>query len=157
MQGSPRSWQTAAIYPCVQGSWFRSSWTISPRSCTDAKYGISISTCRSPDVSGVKRTDKERILPVSRSLQQRLSTYMELAYGKTHLDTPFFYAKTFQPYSHSAVHSQFKGFLWDVGITYRGKDLGPRIHDLRHPNVKAKTQFFKISKSIFMCQTIDTV
>ena len=81
------------------------------------------------------KNDKERILPVSRSLQQRLSAYKELAHKKTPYDTPFFYAKTFQPYSRSAVHNQFKGFLWDVGITYRGKNFGPRIHDLRHTMV----------------------
>ena len=81
------------------------------------------------------KNGRERILPVSGSLQQRLSSYMGLAHKETLLDAPFFYAKTFQPYSRSAVHSQFKGFLWDVGITYRGKDLGPRIHDLRHTMV----------------------
>ena len=26
----------------------------------------------------------------------------------------------------------FRGFLWDVGIPYRGTDFGPRVHDLRH-------------------------
>ncbi len=35
-------------------------------------------------------------------------------------------------YTTSAISKQFKGFLWDVGIPYRGKDLGPRVHDLRH-------------------------
>ena len=86
------------------------------------------------------KNDKERILPVSRSLQQRLSVYMGLAHKGTSPETPFFYAKAFQPYSYSAVHNQFKGFLWDVGITYRGKDFGPRIHDLRHSYAVAALQ-----------------
>jgi len=81
------------------------------------------------------KNDKERILPVSRSLQHRLVDYMELAHRETRPDTPFFYAKTFIPYSRSAVHNQFKGFLWDVGIPYRGKNFGPRVHDLRHTMV----------------------
>jgi len=81
------------------------------------------------------KNGKERILPVSKSMQQRLVAYMELAHRETLPDTPFFYAKAFRPYSRAAVHNQFKGFLWDVGITYRGKDFGPRIHDLRHTMV----------------------
>ena len=78
------------------------------------------------------KNNRERLLPVSNSLHQMLMHYMAVAHAETDSETPFFYTKTFAPYSRSAVHNQFKGFLWDIGITYRGKDFGPRLHDLRH-------------------------
>lgn len=81
------------------------------------------------------KNDKERLLPVSCSLRNMLMEYAETAHAETDDAAPFFYAKTFIPYSRAAVHNQFKGFLWDIGITYRGKDYGPRLHDLRHTMV----------------------
>ena len=35
-------------------------------------------------------------------------------------------------YTKSAIEKAFRGFLWDVGIPYRGTSLGPRVHDVRH-------------------------
>ena len=81
------------------------------------------------------KNDNERILPVSNSLRHFLINYMATAHAETSETTPFFYAKTFIPCAKPTIQRQFRGFLWDIGITYRGKDYGPRIHDLRHTMV----------------------
>lgn len=78
------------------------------------------------------KNDRERIVPMSKSLANFCRKYV----SEVHVDTapcmPFFYTKARTAYEQSTITKQFKGFLWDVGIPYRGKDFGPRVHDLRH-------------------------
>lgn len=78
------------------------------------------------------KNDIERIVPMSSSLTCCCRRYIQ----DIHLDTPdnmpFFYTKDKKCYSRSAINLAFREFLWDVGITYRGISIGPRLHDLRH-------------------------
>ncbi|NLB80367.1 MAG: tyrosine-type recombinase/integrase [Clostridiaceae bacterium] len=78
------------------------------------------------------KNDKERLVPISSSLKECFRDYWDKAHSETSDDTPFFYTKTHSEYARSGISQNFKNYLWDIGITYRGKDLGPRVHDLRH-------------------------
>ncbi len=78
------------------------------------------------------KNDRERIVPMAESLTAACRCYVSEVHAATAPDTPFFYTKAQTAYEQSTVTKQFKGFLWDVGIPYRGKHFGPRVHDLRH-------------------------
>ncbi|MDR1703867.1 MAG: tyrosine-type recombinase/integrase [Clostridiales bacterium] len=78
------------------------------------------------------KNDNERLVPMSASLLESCAQYVAAVHSDTPDDMPFFYTKERTAYTKSAISKQFKGFLWDVGIPYRGKDRGPRVHDLRH-------------------------
>lgn len=78
------------------------------------------------------KNDRERIVPMSASLAIRCRQYIRNVHQNTSADMPFFYTKEKKPYSKSAIGKAFRGFLWDVGIPYRGISLGPRVHDVRH-------------------------
>lgn len=78
------------------------------------------------------KNDRERIVPMSASLVSRCRQYIQDVHRDTAGEMPFFYTKEKNPYSKSAIEKAFRGFLWDVGIPYRGISLGPRVHDIRH-------------------------
>ena len=78
------------------------------------------------------KNDKERLVPISPSLQEKFCDYSQVAHSQTAEDIPFFYTKARSEYARSGISRNFKNYLWDIGITYRGKDFGPRVHDLRH-------------------------
>ena len=78
------------------------------------------------------KNDYERIVPLSSSLQAQCGHYIQTVHVDTPSDMPFFFTKEHTAYTKSGIGKQFRGFLWDVGIPYRGKDFGPRVHDLRH-------------------------
>ncbi len=78
------------------------------------------------------KNDIERIVPMSTSLTIRCQQYIRDLHRNTSKDTPFFYTKEKKSYSKSTIWRAFRGFLWDVGIPYKGANLGPRLHDIRH-------------------------
>ena len=78
------------------------------------------------------KNDRERIVPMSVSLTEECRKYAQAVHKGTADSIPFFYAKEWTPYSKSAIGKFFRGILWDVGIPYREKQLGPRVHDIRH-------------------------
>nr|DAK95003.1 MAG TPA: SITE SPECIFIC RECOMBINASE XERD [Caudoviricetes sp.] len=78
------------------------------------------------------KNDRERIVPMSATLASQCRRYIREVHQDTTEDMPFFYTKEKKPYSKSAIEKAFRGFLWDVGIPYRGTSLGPRVHDVRH-------------------------
>ena len=78
------------------------------------------------------KNDRERLVPMSASLTSRCSQYIRRVHQDTPDETPFFYTKEKKPYSKSTIDKAFRGFLWDIGIPYRGTSLGPRVHDVRH-------------------------
>lgn len=78
------------------------------------------------------KNDRERIVPMSESLARRCLQYTQVVHQNTSEDMPFFYTKEKKRYTKSTVEKAFRGFLWDVGIPYRGTSLGPRVHDIRH-------------------------
>lgn len=74
----------------------------------------------------------ERLVPMSGTLTEECRKYMRSVHQTTSDSIPFFYTKTWTPYSKSTIEKFFRSILWDVGIPYRGTQLGPRVHDLRH-------------------------
>ena len=40
------------------------------------------------------------------------------------------------------VYQRYRRYLEKAGIPHGGKGHGPRLHDIRHPNVKPKTKSF---------------
>lgn len=78
------------------------------------------------------KNDRERIVPMSNSLIGRCLRYIRDVHQDTPEDMPFFYTKEKRRYAKSSIEKAFRGFLWDVGIPYRGTSLGPRVHDVRH-------------------------
>ena len=78
------------------------------------------------------KNDSERIVPMSSTMTEACRRYIIAAHADTSDDTPLFYTKERGSYSKSTIEKAFRGYLWDVDIPYRGKDLGPRLHDLRH-------------------------
>ena len=74
----------------------------------------------------------ERLAPMSESLTAQVKSFMAECHQGTPETTPLIYKKFFKKYEISTIGKEFKGFLWDAGIPYRGKDVGPRVHDLRH-------------------------
>lgn len=78
------------------------------------------------------KNDRERIVPMSDSLTNYCKQYVLKVHHDTPEDMPFFYTKARKHYEKASINKEFRGFLWDVGIPYRGKDLGPHVHDVRH-------------------------
>jgi len=78
------------------------------------------------------KNDRERIIPMSGSLLEMCRKFLLEVHSGTPTDMPLFYTKSRTPFCHSAIQQQFRNLLWDIGIPYQGKDVGPRIHDIRH-------------------------
>lgn len=75
--------------------------------------------------------DKERLVPVSPSLQQRLRNYAQLL-GERPLDAQFFPDGRGERLTHAVVYKTFRTILWQMRIPHVGRGHGPRVHDLRH-------------------------
>lgn len=81
-------------------------------------------------VSG--KNGKERLVPISDSLARHCSVFISSVHNghdETHL---LFHSRDCKPYTKSNIDKYFRSLLWDVGIPYCGKFLGPRLHDIRH-------------------------
>lgn len=74
----------------------------------------------------------ERFVPMSATLTKECCKYVQIVHKHTKDSAPLFYTKAGSHYSKSAIEKFFRDVLWDVGIPYRGTQLGPRVHDLRH-------------------------
>lgn len=78
------------------------------------------------------KNGRERLVPMSLSLTKRCQDYATNVLTEIKPDSYFFSGRLSQPYSRSGIGKAFRGFLWDAGIPYLGKDRGPSVHDLRH-------------------------
>ncbi len=78
------------------------------------------------------KNGRERLVPMSHSLAKRCQDYAMNILKENKPDSYFFSSRLAQPYSRSGIGKAFRGFLWDAGIPYLGKDRGPSVHDLRH-------------------------
>jgi integrase len=87
-------------------------------------------------VQGVLRINgakfgKNRLVPPALTLLQRLQKYSD-ELGRQPTGAYFFPSPCGGYWSRSAVYGIFRGLLQQSHIPYRGKGLGPRVHDLRH-------------------------
>jgi integrase/recombinase XerD len=74
---------------------------------------------------------KDRQVPVSAALRDRLAGYHARVAGRTGGEW-FFPGAAGQPLTLMNVERNFRRFLWQARISHGGKGHGPRIHDLRH-------------------------
>ena len=75
---------------------------------------------------------KDRQLPVSAPLRERLAGYAQAA-GRSGRQEWFFPgSRPGQPLTLMNVNHNFRRFLWQAGISHGGRGHGPRVHDLRH-------------------------
>jgi integrase len=74
---------------------------------------------------------KNRQVPVSEPLRQRLAEYHDLVVGRT--DGQWFFPGTAGALlTLGNLYHNFRRFLWQAGISHDGPGHGPRVHDLRH-------------------------
>ena len=74
---------------------------------------------------------KDRQLPVSAPLHERLAGYHAQVVGRSDGDW-FFPGRARQPLTLGNVEKNFRRFLWQARIPHGGRGHGPRVHDLRH-------------------------
>ena len=75
---------------------------------------------------------KDRQLPVSESLRERLAGYHATLAGQPGWEWFFPGATPDVPLTLGNVNRNFRRFLWQARIPHRGRGHGPRVHDLRH-------------------------
>jgi integrase/recombinase XerD len=74
---------------------------------------------------------KDRQVPVSAPLRERLAAYHAQIAGRTGGDW-FFPGRKGLPLTLMNVNRNFRRFLWQARIPHGGRGHGPRVHDLRH-------------------------
>jgi integrase len=76
--------------------------------------------------------NKERILPITESLQERCREYCKIVeIGRS--GNPYFFPSPYGGhYSEATLYKLFRDVLQKAGISHLGRGKGPRIHDFRH-------------------------
>ena len=74
---------------------------------------------------------KDRQVPVSAPLRERLADYHARVAGRTGGDW-FFAGTSGRPLTLANIDKNFRRFLWQARIPHGGRGHGPRVHDLRH-------------------------
>lgn len=74
---------------------------------------------------------KDRQVPVSEQLRQRLADYHAQVVGRTGGEW-FFPGTAGRPLTLGNLDKNFRRFLWQARISHGGRGRGPRVHDLRH-------------------------
>ncbi len=78
------------------------------------------------------KNGNERFVPMAESLFIRCRAYALDVHAGHGNNFPFFFKKDGTGYSVNFINKHFREQLWLAGIPYLGKELGPRVHDLRH-------------------------
>jgi len=78
------------------------------------------------------KNDKERLVPMSESLARYCSDFIAETHNRHDKRHMLFYSRDGKPYCVSNIEKHFHSLLWAVGIPYCGRELGPRLHDIRH-------------------------
>ena len=74
--------------------------------------------------------DKERIIPMAKSLIEQCCEYMEKVHSFEKETTFLFPSPYGGHYCTNTVYNWFRDILWKAGISHSGQ--GPRLHDVRH-------------------------
>ena len=112
---------------------------------------------------------KDRLVPMHENLTKRCLKYFEESLIIANQDEYFFPSGKLDRIGNSTFYQYFRNLLRLTGIRGSRSGAGPRVHDIRHPNVKPKTKTFSsffeffavsyVSASIqksFIFQTIST-
>lgn len=83
------------------------------------------------------KNNKERIIPMNGSLKEVLMQYIKYrdrvpTEGISNPERHLFVSGLGKPFSKTTPYTFFKKILAKCGIHHRGKNAGPRVHDLRH-------------------------
>jgi integrase len=80
------------------------------------------------------KNETERIVPISESLTDVCLQYKarKTLLKKYYTSNLFFIKNDGTPCGQHTASSTFRKVLWKAGIPYKGKGIGPRLHDLRH-------------------------
>ena len=80
------------------------------------------------------KSGTERMVPISGSLADALMQYKDKKAIRTNRSacSLFFVKNDNTPCGQHTASSTFRKILWKAGIPYKGKGIGPRLHDLRH-------------------------
>jgi len=77
------------------------------------------------------KNGEDRLIPISDSLCKILTDFAS-TYAGVNSDSYFFTQRNGKQLAHSTVYAVFRSILLKCGISYRGRENGPRIHDFRH-------------------------
>jgi len=75
---------------------------------------------------------KDRLVPVSAGLAERLRRYATALDRERDLGQAFFPKQDGRHYNKRTVYGVFRWLLREAGISHGGRGRGPRLHDLRH-------------------------
>lgn len=78
------------------------------------------------------KNDQERLIPLSPSLRDLSVSYAQQLHSNKCPNAYFFPAHDQTQLIRQNIVYHFRELLWNSGISYRGKGIGPRIHDFRH-------------------------
>jgi len=76
------------------------------------------------------KNNKDRMIPIAKSLIIRCEKYTEKVHKFSTDDTIFFKNLKGNRFDLSTIYRHFRDYLWLANIPHTGR--GPRIHDLRH-------------------------
>ena len=75
---------------------------------------------------------RDRLIPLNQDLCQRCMNYKEHVLSELNPEGYFFPAPDGLTYHIFTIRKTFRDILWNSGISYGGRNVGPRLHDLRH-------------------------
>jgi integrase len=78
------------------------------------------------------KNDKSRLVMMSESLKKICINYKNQNLSNSTTGDFFFPNKIGKKRGGAQISSYFKEILWKSGITYSGRNKGPRVHDIRH-------------------------
>ncbi len=89
----------------------------------------------------------ERIVPISDSMADACLQYKnrQMLRKNSSVCNLFFVKNDNTPCSQHTASSTFRKILWKAGIPYKGKGIGPRLHDLSYPYLNKIQTFLIIS------------
>jgi len=74
----------------------------------------------------------DRLVPLEASVLEKCAQYKQQLHSSSAPEQCFFPAPDGYPYHIFSVRTTFRDLLWASGISYGGRLVGPRMHDLRH-------------------------
>ncbi len=104
--------------------------------CSDVDFTGDIITIR-----GAKN-DSERIIPLSESMAKSIKQFHNRYHVIDNYSEYFFKGKYRSKLNRHRIYQWFRICLEAAGINHLGKGKGPRLHDLRYPNLN-KIQTFR--------------
>lgn len=78
------------------------------------------------------KKDNSRLVPMSDCLTEYCRIFSTKVHPYPVAEDYYFPALGGRPMTLVNVYKNFRRFLWQAGISHRGKGYGPRIHDFRH-------------------------